>query len=76
MDTTTSYPMHVVSPINVVEPPLMIEEAKEEGHAVSVGGSLMFWKDVCAVVEDMGLKLVSAADKTENYNTARKKGKN
>ncbi|PON63516.1 hypothetical protein TorRG33x02_275970 [Trema orientale] len=53
-----------------------LNAAKEEGHAVGVGGSLMLWKDVCALVEDMGLKLVSAADKTENQNTARKKGKN
>ncbi|PON66280.1 hypothetical protein PanWU01x14_111450, partial [Parasponia andersonii] len=25
--------------------------AKEEGHALSVGGSFMLWKDVCALVE-------------------------
>ncbi|PON50314.1 hypothetical protein PanWU01x14_224000 [Parasponia andersonii] len=60
MDVATSYPMNVVSPISVVEPLLMIEEAMDKGHAVSVGGYLVQWKNVCSSVDDMGLKLEDA----------------
>ncbi|PON38241.1 hypothetical protein PanWU01x14_313970 [Parasponia andersonii] len=67
--------MNVISPISIVESLLMIEATKEEGHEVSVRGSLMLWKDVCALLEDMGLKLVSVVDKIENQSMARKKGK-